>query len=190
MQPHQKAVQLRFRQGLRAHTAQRVLGGNDQMRAGQGIGLALYSDVAFFHCLQQSCLCLAGGAVDLVREEQVTEKCSRLEHECSGIFFIDRKACQVGGQHVRRKLYPTAVQPQSLGKRHGKGGFPDTGHVLHQHVSACQKCKQYFRQNEVFSDNSFLHLPQDRGGECTGCGNWHNFLLFRRVCAAGFTSFS
>ncbi len=68
MQPHQKAVQLGFRQGLRSHTAQRILRSDDQMGLWQGIGLSLDRNISFFHRLQQRRLRLAGSPVDLVRQ--------------------------------------------------------------------------------------------------------------------------
>ena len=149
MQPHQKAVQLGFRQGLRSHTAQRILRSDDQMGLWQGIGLS--STVTFLlPSPQQRRLGLAGGPVDLVRQQEVAEQCARLKHKFFRAFHR-RKTGQIRGQHIRRKLHPAAAQPQRL-ETPWRGRLAHARHILHQHVTAEERRSKHFGQNQIFPD--------------------------------------
>ena len=53
MEPHQKAIQLRFRERLGSHTAQGILCGDDKMGLRQRICFALDCNVPLFHSLQK-----------------------------------------------------------------------------------------------------------------------------------------
>ena len=57
----------------------RILGGDHQERLRQRIRMRVHRDLAFIHGLEQRGLSLGGGAVDLIREQDVGENRFTLE---------------------------------------------------------------------------------------------------------------
>ena len=68
-----EAVDLRLGQGIGAFLLDRVLGGHDQERLGQAVGVVADGDLVLLHGLEQGRLHLGRRAVDLVGQEQVGE---------------------------------------------------------------------------------------------------------------------
>ena len=102
--PHQKAVKLRLRQSLRSDAGNGILRGNDDMQPGQGMAHAVNGDCTLLHQFEQGRLCLAGGTVDLVSEQQVAECCTFPEGELIGFLVIHIEADNIRRQNIRCKL--------------------------------------------------------------------------------------
>ena len=75
-----EAVELRFRQRIRAFELDRVLRREHVERLGELVGLALHGDAMLLHRLEQRRLRLRRRAVDFVREHDVREDRTGREH--------------------------------------------------------------------------------------------------------------
>lgn len=91
--------------------AHRVLRGDDGKGLGDPVGLSVHSDLAFFHSFQKGRLGPGGGAVQLVGQEQIAQNGAGLIGHGAGLFVVDGVAGDIGGQHIRRKLDPSVLQP-------------------------------------------------------------------------------
>ena len=134
----EEAVKLGVRQHRRTGRTNRVLRGKDDEGIRQIIRLAVHCDLVLLHGLQQRGLRLAGGAVDLVRQQQIRHDRAGLIDKLVRLFVIDREADDVRRHGVRRELHTAGFQPKDLCKGHGCCGLADAGHVLHENVALCQ----------------------------------------------------
>ena len=66
-----EAVELRFRQLIRALLLERILRRQDKERIGEGISCFANRDLPFLHRFEQRALNLGRGAIDFVRQNQV-----------------------------------------------------------------------------------------------------------------------
>ena len=137
---NQKTVKLGVRQHRRTGRAHRVLCSEDDKRVWQGIRLAIDCDLVLLHGLQQRGLCLAGGTVNFICQQQIRHDRAGLIDKFVRLFVIDREADDVRRHGVRRKLYTARLQTQNLCKGHGCRGLADAGHVLHENVALRQNC--------------------------------------------------
>ena len=156
-----EAVKLGVRQQLRAHAAHVVLRGYDAKRLHERVRRAIDGDLPFLHGLQQGRLCLGRGAVYLVAQQQVGlgEHAGHvLEGLCGAV--VERKAVDVGGQHVWRELHAAVLQPQHLAKRGGQCGLTHTGHVVEQDVPAGQHRHEHLADHIVLAYYDPADLPQ------------------------------
>ena len=92
----------------------------------------------FLHGLQQRGLRLAGGAVDLIRQQQIRHDRTGFVNKFVCLFVIDREADDVRRHGVRRELHTARLQPKDFCESHGRRGLADAGHVLHEHVALRQ----------------------------------------------------
>ncbi len=124
-----KPVQLRFRQCVGPLLLQGVLGRKDEEREIQSIVIAVRRDHLLLHRLQQRCLRLGRGAVDLVCQQNIGEDRALGEDELSfaGFRIILKELCtrnvrrhQVGGElnavKRKRKGFRDRADQQGLGK--------------------------------------------------------------------------
>jgi hypothetical protein len=134
--PHEKAVQLRFRQGVSARLFQRVLSGDDKKRFFQRPGFSLNGHLALFHGFQQGTLGFGRGPVDFVGEQHLGEDRPRVEDKPPGFLFEYGSPQDVPGKHVAGELDPTKIQPEAAGQHLGQGGLTDAGPVFYEQVPA------------------------------------------------------
>ncbi len=94
---HEKAVDLRLGQRVRAVVLHRVLRGDHHEGTRQHVGAAVDGDLALVHGFQQRRLRFGGGAIDLVGQQEIGEDGTGLEFECFGMRVVDGDA-----QHIAR----------------------------------------------------------------------------------------
>ena len=134
-QAEQEAVELGFGQGIGAGLLQRVLGGDDEERRGQGPGGALQRHLALFHGLEQGALGLGGGAVDLVGEQDAGEDRAGVKGKTGALLFEHAHPEDVAGQHVAGALDAAEIKAEHAGQGLGQGGLADAGDVLDEQVA-------------------------------------------------------
>ena len=140
---HKEPVQLGLRQWEGACRFDGVLGGNYQEGGFQGPGDAVDGDLPLLHALQKTGLGPGGGAVDLIRQQNVAEHGARPEDKGRLLLIIVIEAGDVGGQQVRGELDPPEFSAQRFGQGFGQHGFAGAGDVLQQHVAAAAEgCQQ------------------------------------------------
>ena len=99
-----EAIELRFRQLIRAFLFERILRGQHEERIGEGISLVADRDLPFLHRFEQGALHLGGGAIDFVRQESDWKKRAELGRELAGARIVDQGANQVRRQQIGREL--------------------------------------------------------------------------------------
>jgi hypothetical protein len=169
-----EAVELRLRQRIGAAQLNRVLGREHAEWARQRIRLTRSRHRVLLHRLEQSALGPRGGAIDLVREQQVAEHRPALKlrtQPARGILAEDRRAGDVGGQEVGRELDAAMrqVQGRCEGARHR--GLADAGDALEQRVAAGNQAQQHAPHRLALTHYRPGDLRLDReGGLAKGAG--------------------
>ena len=136
----EEAVKLGVRQHRRTGRTHRVLRGKDDEGIRQIVRLAVHCDLVLLHGLQQRGLCLAGGTVNFICQQQIRHDRAGLIDKLVRLFVIDRESDDVRRHGVRRELHTARLQSQNLCKGHGCRGLADAGHVLHENVALRQNC--------------------------------------------------
>ena len=98
--------------------------------------LAIDSHSALFHNLEQGRLRLCAGAVDLIAQQHIAINRTPHKAERAGIAIVHRKARNVRGQCVGRKLHALKVQAQRTGQCQCQRGLAGAGHILEQDMAA------------------------------------------------------
>ncbi len=129
-----------------------VLGGQHHEEVREFVGLTRNSDLALLHGLEQRCLYLGWGSVDLIGQDEVPEYGTllKLEFPLAAFTVINLRAGHIRWQQVRRELNPAEIGLNHFGKAVDGPGFGQTGKALHQHIAVGQ-----YRQDEPF-DHSLL----------------------------------
>ena len=83
-QAHQKAIELRFGQRIRAMMFGRILRGDHHEGFGQRQGAAFNGDLLLIHGFEQRRLGLGRGAIDFVGQQEIGEDGAGLEFELLG----------------------------------------------------------------------------------------------------------
>src|SRR5206468_2673039 len=96
LDPHEKTVQLRFRQWKGAHGSLRILRCDYKKRLGQLVGHAVDRDVVFFHRFQKRALCFWRRPVYLVDQHHLRKKWTTMKNEPLLIAVEDGVAENVG----------------------------------------------------------------------------------------------
>jgi hypothetical protein len=103
-QAHQKTIELRFRQRIRAVVFERVLRGDDHEGPRQRVRVPVDGDLGLIHGFEQGGLRLGRGAIDLVSQQEIGEDRARLELEGFRLDVINGDAENVGREHVAGEL--------------------------------------------------------------------------------------
>ena len=135
----QKAVQLRFGQGVGALLLDGVLGSHDQEQGRQGIGFTAHRDLPLGHRFQQGRLHLGRRAVDFVRQHQVVEDGSLLEMEAGFLGTVDLGPRDVTRQQVGGELNTVEAAFQAVRQGLDGAGLGKPGSALHQQVPVRQQ---------------------------------------------------
>ena len=131
----------------------RILGGHDEERAGQRMGLSVRSHLSLFHCFKQSTLGLRSGSVDLIGKHQVREDRTRMEAERVLAPVVNGYTGNVRRKQITGELYALIAQTHHPGQRMGQRGFAHAGYVLDKQVPT----GQHARNTQADLDG----LPQD-----------------------------
>ena len=107
---NEEAVELGAGQERCASRASRVLGCEDDEGRREVVGLTVDGDAVFLHRFQKGGLRLAGGTVDLVREEEVGHDRAGLVDEGIRRFIVHRVTDDIRGDGVRGKLNAAGVE--------------------------------------------------------------------------------
>ena len=174
---HQKSIHLRVWERLCTGRADLVLRSNDAERIGQRIANPVHSDLLFLHGLQKRRLRLAGGAVDLVAQQQVGIRYdARHIAERILLLVVHGKADDIRRQNVRGKLDPAVAQPKRFAERDGKCRFSYARHIIQQNMPAAEHRHQHLFYNSLLAGQCLLHFPADRIQFLIHC----SYILFGR----------
>ena len=112
LDPHQKSVELRFRQRERPRLGTRILRRDDEKRLGQRPRPAIDGDLFLFHRFEQRALGLRRRAIHLVRENDLREYRALDESKRILLAVEYRHADDVPRQNIARELDPVERQAQ------------------------------------------------------------------------------
>ena len=138
----EKAVELRFRQRIRADLLDGILRRDHEERVGQLARLAVDRHLPLLHRFEQRALRLRRRAVDLVGEHDRMENRPGMEAERLRPLVEDRHAEHVGGQQVARELDARVIETERGGQRLRQRRLPDAGNVLDQQMAAREQAGQ------------------------------------------------
>ena len=93
----QEPVQLRFGQWIGRFVFEGILRRQNEEGAGERKTLFADRDLVLLHRLQQRALCLAGRAIDFVRQNDVGEHWAPARDEPAGARLVNQCAGDVGG---------------------------------------------------------------------------------------------
>ena len=163
-QADHKAVELAIGQGLSTRRTHRVLGRDAHKGARHRMRLAIDSHSALFHNLEQGRLRLCAGTVDLVAQQQVAVHRAPHKAERTGIAIVHRKARNVRGQRVGRKLHALKVQAQRTGQCQRQCGLAGAGHILEQDMAASVDGHQSLLDHLALTQQGTAHFVDDAVG--------------------------
>src|SRR5713101_2228099 len=150
---HQKAVELRFRQGIGAVVLDGILRGDHEKRLRKRESLAVHGDLRFVHGFEKRGLRARGGAVDFVGENWPGTK-----FKFARFGIVDADAEDVAGEQVRRELDALKAAMEGFCERLRESGFADSGNVFDEQVTA----REQGNQREL--DGVFLAVDGARDG--------------------------
>ena len=150
-----------------------------------------------FHRFQKGRLRLARGTVDLVGQQEIGHDRAGLVDELPAVLVIDRKADDVRGDGVGDELDSPGLQPQDLGKGHGRGGLAHPGDVLHEDMPPGQDGHEDLFHRFGLAHHDLLDLVQDALGgfavfahkgapSARKCGRVRYFSVFSRFISGYF----
>src|SRR5216683_754030 len=169
---HQKAVELRFRQGIGAVVLDGILRGDHEKRLRKRERFAVDGDLRFVHGFEKRGLRARGGAVDFVSENDVGENRAGAEFKFARFGIVDADAEDVAGEQVRRELDALKAAMEGFCKGLRESGFADAGDVFDEQVTA----REQGDKREL--DGVFLAVDDARDGalqlrDDLGCGSRH-----------------
>ena len=146
--------------GIGAFRLDRVLGGHDEERVGQRMGLAADRDLALLHGLEQRALHLGRRPVDLVGQHQVGEDRPERDLELAELLVVDPGADDVGRHQVGGELDALEVDADRVG--HGLDGqrLGQTGDALDEEVAAGEQGDDHALEQHVLADDDPLDLVE------------------------------
>ena len=159
---HQEAVELALGQREGALVLDGVLGGHDEERRVEGVGVAVDGDLALGHGLEQGRLGLGRGPVDLVGDEDVGEHRAGPELEALDAAVPHADADDVGGQQVGRELDAAVLGVDRGGEGLGQGGLAHAGHVLDEEVALGDEADHGEGDDVVLALDDLADVVDDR----------------------------
>ena len=160
-----EAIELRFRERIRAFELDRVLGGKDVERLLERVGASLDGDPMLLHGLEQRRLRLRRRAVDLVGEDDVAENRTGCEHHLAaagaGVLLDDVGAGDVGRHQVGRELDARELQVEDLGQGLDEQGLRETGDADDEAVAADEEGLEDELDDVALSDDPLAELLDD-----------------------------
>ena len=157
----QEAVPLRLGQLVDALALDGVLRRHDEERTGHGVRLPADRHVALGHHLEQRRLHLGGGAVDLVREDEVRHDRAELDLELLPALPVDAGAHEVGGHQVGSELQAPEAATDHRGEGLDGERLGDARHALEQDVPLGEQAHQDHLDQAILTDDHLLDLVGD-----------------------------
>jgi hypothetical protein len=151
---HQKAVELRLGQRIRAFLLDGILRGHDQKQIRQPVGLAPDRYLPFPHGLEQGRLHLRRRPIDLVGEHQIVEQRTLLEHERAVLRTIDLGAGQIGGQQIGGELNTMEITLDALAQHLDRARLGQTGGAFDQQMPVREQRDQQAVHETVLPDDA------------------------------------
>src|SRR5688572_9119298 len=99
------------------------------------MGGSVHRDLTLLHGFQQGSLCLWGGAVDFIRQNNLPHDRPRPEFELAFLLIENGNARHVARKHVGRELNTVERTIQRFSKAPCQHGLAYTWHILNQNVS-------------------------------------------------------
>ncbi len=154
---HQEAVELCFRQRVGAFLFNRVLRRHHHEQLRQLVRGLADRYLTLGHGFEQRRLHLGRCAVDLIRQHQVVEQRTLLEHKAAVLWSVHIGAGEVGGQQVRRELDAMKIAFDAIAEYFHGLGLGQTGCAFDQQMAVAQQCDQQsvdqcFLADDVFTD--------------------------------------
>ena len=167
-----KAIELGFRQRVRAGVFGRVLSRDHEEGARQWMQLPVDRDASLGHRLQQRRLGLRAGSIDLVGQDNVGEQGSAVKDEISGRAslhdFGHRRANHIAGQKVTGKLDASKSAVDAASKGRGQSGLADARDILQQEVAPSNQGLHGARHDLGFSAKGSLAVAAQGVGQLRG----------------------
>src|SRR5216684_2088322 len=155
---HQKAVELRFRQGIGAVMLDRILRGNHEKRLRQRERFAVDGDLRLVHGFEKRGLRARRGAIDFIGEDHVGENRPGAEFKFARFGIVDADAENIAGEQVRRELDALKAAMKGFRERLCESSFADAGNVFDEQVAAREQ------RDEGELDGVFLAVDGARDG--------------------------
>src|SRR6266852_6387535 len=155
---HQKAVELRFRQGISAVMLDRILRGDHEKGLRQRERFAVDCDLRFVHGFEKRGLRARGGAVDFVGEDHVSENRAGTKFKIARFGIVDAHTENVAGEEGRSELDALETAMKGFCERLRESGLADAGDVFDEQVAA----REQGDQREL--DGVFLAVDGARDG--------------------------
>ena len=186
--PDHEPVELRLGQRIGALVLGRVLGREDDERAGELVLVAVDGDVALLHALEQAGLGLRRAAVDLVDEDDVGEHRPGVELEARLALVEDVGADDVGRQQVGGALDARVLGVDRARERPRERRLADARVVLDQHVALGEQGDEQVADDGVVDLHRQLDVvPQPltdlRHASRVQSGNRRHVAMVRVRCA-------
>ena len=161
-QAQEKAIHLRFWQGICAHKFARILRRQHDKGLRHGVRHAIHRHLLLFHHFQQGGLRFGAGAVDFVRQHHLTHHRAFAVFRFAGLEVDQRVACHVGGHQVGGELDAPERAVQRFRQGAGERRLAHARHVLNQHMPPAQQRNQRIFDNFLLAhDNGadIVHQP-------------------------------
>jgi hypothetical protein len=155
-----EAVDLRLGQRVGALRLDRVLGRHHEERVGHRVRRVAERHLALLHHLEQRRLHLRGGAVDLVRQQEVAEDRPELGVERRAVRAVDARADQVGGDEVGGELDALEGTAEDVGGRLHRQRLGETGHALDQQMPAGQEADEHTLEHLILPGDDPADLEE------------------------------
>ena len=155
-----EAIELRFRQRVRAFELDRVLRGKHVERLLELVGSSLNRDAVLLHGLEQRRLRLGRRPVDLVGEDDVGEDGARREDHLppagGRVFLNDVRPGDVGRHQVGRELDARELQLEHPRQGVNEQRLRQARHTDDQAVAADEERQQHFVDRRLLTDDDLL----------------------------------
>ena len=151
---HQESIELSFGKGKSALVVNRVLSGDDQERRRQLVGRTVNRDAAFSHRFEQRRLSSRRGAVDFIRQHNLSENRAGAKLKFAGLLIEYRRPGYVGRQQIGRTLNSLELASNASRQRASEHRLCDTGNILQK--------KMAFAEPRDHGEDKLLPLADDR----------------------------
>ncbi len=167
---HEKTVELRFRERIRAFHLDGILGGHDKEGRLERIGIGAAGDGALLHGFEQGGLSFGRGAIDLVREHEVGKNGTGLEAKSFVAVLVvhDDAADDVAGHQVGGELDAGVLEGKNARQSSQQGGFAKTRDAFKENVAAGDEANENTFDDFVLTDDSAANFVA-HAGKISGC---------------------
>ncbi len=142
LQLEHESVQLGQRKRVRPLLLDRILRGEGDERARQGMRDSVVRHRQLLHCLEHGRLCARRRAVDFIGQQEICEHRTAHKLERSGVLAVDRRPRDVPRQQVGGHLDAAIFETQRGGDGSHQEGFGHAGRTFQQHVAAAEQGSQ------------------------------------------------